>query len=410
MLRKLKNIGHLVEAVAANICYGFPARKLTVIGVTGTDGKTTTASLIYHVLSFTGHRTSMITTVGAKIIDKSYDTGFHTTTPSAFSLQKYIKKAVNAKSEYLILETTSHALDQNRVFGIPFKIGVLTNVTHEHLDYHKSLENYLKTKLILLKNSETCVVNMDDSSYEKVINALSGKKIVTYSVSNSQASYSAKNIILKNTFSDSLNCCNFMAAFAACKVLGIGEDEIVLASKDYVLPEGRQEIVYDKDFKIIIDFAHTPGAFEKILPEMNKNKKGRLIHVFGAAGKRDASKRKLMGKVSSQYSDLIILTAEDSRGESVTKINDEIEKGISKKFIRINSSVIPTKQSHLNLLFSIPDRNEAIEFAILSSKKGDVVLITGKGHEKSMNLGNGEIPWSDHEAVKKALKKINLFP
>lgn len=407
MLRKLKNIAHLFEAVLANLFYGFPARKLTVIGVTGTDGKTTTASLIHHILSSNGHKTSMITTVGAKIIDTDYDTGFHTTTPSAFSLQKYIKKAVNAKSEYLILETTSHALDQNRTFGIPFSIGVLTNVTHEHLDYHKTYENYLKTKIKLLKKSKIGILNMDDGSYSKAQQLLLGKKTISYSKESISANFNESLFEQSKDLLDDVNASNYLAAFSVCKALGVGTKEILSSFATFKLPVGRQEVVYDKNFKVIIDFAHTPGAFEKILFDVKKSTKGRLVHVFGAAGKRDSTKRKLMGKISSQYSDLIILTAEDPRGESVIKINGEIEKGINKKFIRINSGVIPTKQSHLNLLFDIPDRKEAIEFAILSAKKGDTVLITGKGHEKSMNLGKGEIPWSDHEAVKNALKKTN---
>ena len=162
MWQNIKNYYHLLQAIVANILYRFPARKLNVIGVTGTDGKTTTTSLIYHILKSAGKKVAMITSIGAYIGDKQYDIGFHVTTPSSFGLQRYIRRAVDQGNEYLVLETTSHALDQNRVWGIPYKIGVLTNVTHEHLDYHKTWEEYAKVKFHLIANSEVGIVNRDE--------------------------------------------------------------------------------------------------------------------------------------------------------------------------------------------------------------------------------------------------------
>ncbi len=404
MFRKIKNFSHIFEAILASLLFGFPARKLIIIGVTGTDGKTTTASLINHVLKSNGLSSGMITTVGAQIGGKSFETGYHTTTPSAFFLQKYLKKAVDSGDKYLVIETTSHALDQNRIFGIKFKVGVLTNVTHEHLDYHKSYDNYLATKVKLLKNSEVAVLNMDDASYFKAQELLTGKTTISYSVASVSANFNGALLKNKELLS-SVNCSNYLAAFSVCKVLGFKEEEILSAFNTFVLPVGRQEEVYSKNFKVIIDFAHTPNSFEAILSKVRLGTSGRLIHIFGAAGKRDITKRSVMGKISSKYSDIIVLTAEDPRGESVEQINKDIEEGISRDFTQIEENMISKNQSKVKLFLEVSDRYEAIKFAVLNAKKGDTVLITGKGHERSMNLGRGEIPWSEHKAVKDALKK-----
>ena len=404
MFRKIKNLGHIFEAILASLVFGFPARKLIIIGVTGTDGKTTTASLINHVLNSNGLSSGMITTVGAQIGGKNFETGYHTTTPSAFFLQKYLNKAADSKDKYLVIETTSHALDQNRIFGIKFKVGVLTNVTHEHLDYHKNYDNYLATKVKLLKNSEVAVLNMDDASYFKAQELLSGKTTISYSVASVSANFNGTLLKNKELLS-SVNCSNYLAAFSVCKVLGLKEEEILSAFNTFVLPVGRQEEVYNKNFKVIIDFAHTPNSFEAILSKVRFGTSGRIIHVFGAAGKRDNTKRSVMGKISSKYSDIIVLTAEDPRGESVEQINKDIEKGISRDFTQIEENMISKNQSKVKLFLEVSDRYEAIKFAILNAKKGDTVLVTGKGHERSMNLGRGEIPWSEHKAVKDALKK-----
>jgi UDP-N-acetylmuramoyl-L-alanyl-D-glutamate--2,6-diaminopimelate ligase len=380
-IRKFKNIGHLFLAILANIFYGFPSRKIKVIGITGTDGKTTTTHLVYHILKSAGKRVSMISTVYAKVGNIEYDTGLHTTTPNSFVVQKLLKKAVDNVDEYFVLETTSHAIDQNRIYGIDFYIGVLTNITHEHLDYHRDYENYLKTKLKLLLASEIAVMNRDDESYDKIIK---------FPIFNSQFSMNfqfpnSKLKILTYGFQEQsdfrldfgelgfnlplFNQYNYLAAYTVCSEIGIEKEKIIQAMKTFVLPSGRFEIVYDKEFKVIIDFAHTPNAFEKLLPEIRSmflKEKGRLIHVFGSAGLRDVSKRPMMGKASGTYSDAIILTEEDYRTEDLHKICLEIAKGFVNKKYTI-----------------IENREEAIKKAISIAKKGDVVVLTGKAHEKS---------------------------
>ena len=384
MERKIKNAGHLLIALGVNVFYGFPAKKLKVIGVTGTDGKTTTASMIYHILKESGKSVSCLTTLGAFMANgEALETGLHTTTPSSLHLQRYLKKMVVSKSEYVVLEVTSHALDQNRVRGINFEIGVFTNISHEHLDYHKTIDSYFASKLKLLANSKVCVVNLDDKFFSSIRSRLPKHKLISFSLNNKDADVSLKSVGFTLPFDSSFNNKNALAAIAVAQELGVSRDKIKKALKTYVFPEGRQEVIYQNDFRVIVDFAHTPNAFAEILPQMKKITKGRLIHVFGAAGKRDALKRPQMGKISSQYADVIYLTAEDPRGEKVSKINAEIRSGVEKKA----------------QIFEIESRKEAIEKAILTARKGDTVIVTGKGHEKSMNLGNGEMPWSDRNAI-----------
>ncbi len=392
MWQKIKNIYHFSVTVLANVLFFFPSRGMKVIAVTGTDGKTTTAYLIYHFLKTSGVKVSMISSVGAVINEVKYDIGFHVTTPTSFPLQRFLRKARNAGSEYFVLEVTSHAIDQNRIIGIPLKVGVLTNVTNEHLDYHKTYDNYLKTKVNLLKKAETAVVNSDDSSYTLLSEAKSKKqqeRWITYGLSES-SDYNPKTYdIRESRLLGDFNKYNVLAAVAVCKTLGVKDESIKKAFQTFHLPIGREDYVYEKGFSVMIDFAHTPNAFEQILSAVRPITKGRIIHVFGSAGERDALKRPFLGEISSQYCDILVLTAEDPRKEDVNKIISEIEEGIKKEKCEV---------------IRIPDRNEAIGAAIQMAKKGDLVLITGKAQEASMNYGKGEEPWDEFFVVQKALK------
>ncbi len=392
MFQYIKNIYHLIFAVFSNIWFGFPSKKLTVIGVTGTDGKTTTVNLIYHILNQAGYSVSMISSVGARIGGKDYDIGFHVTTPSSFSLQGFINKIVKEGSKYLILEVTSHAIDQHRIWGIDFEIGVLTNVTLEHLDYHKTYENYVNTKAKLLQMAKIAIINKDDKSFTRISSKLKVKssKLSTYGISKS-ADINPENFPFKTDLIGEFNKYNILAAISVCKTLGLSDSDIQSGISSFKPPIGRTETVYKNNFSIMIDFAHTPNALEQILSSVSKENKGKIVHVFGSAGERDFKKRPLMGAVSSKYSDIIVLTGEDPRSESVEKIIEEIESGIKNSHFRSQN------------LYKIPNRQEAITAGIKMAKKGDLVLITGKGHEKSMNYGQGEKPWSEYEAVKNAL-------
>lgn len=408
MWQDIKNIYHLFQGVAANTLYGFPSRGMQIIGVTGTDGKTTTASIIYHALEVAGEKAALVTSVSAIIDGKSYDNGFHVTTPNNFKVQSYLKKAKKAGVKYVVLEVTSHALDQHRVYGIPFAVGVLTNITKEHLDYHKTYERYVAAKAKLLKKSTVAIVNKDDHSYISVKKHLKDKTVVTYGLKR-DSKINPHMFHFQTKLVGKFNQYNSLAAIAVLLELRIPEEKIRKGIASFTPPAGRQEIVSQKDFLVINDFAHTPNSFASVLPEVKKLASHRLIHVFGAAAKRDQYKRPEMGKISSQYADIIILTAEDPRNEPVDQIITQIKSGIR----TVGFEVVPYERitkyesgikDKKKYLFEVPDRKEAIAFAVSLAQKGDVVLLTGKGHEKSMNYGKGEEPWDETAIAKEALK------
>lgn len=393
MIQKIKNIYHLFSAILANVWYGFPSKNLVVIGVTGTDGKTTTVNLIHHILTEAGLNSSMISTVGASIEGMYEDVGLHVTTPSEWTIQRLLKRISNLKDKrkkYVVLEVTSHALDQERVWGVNFEVGVLTNVTDEHLDYHKTYEDYLKTKSKLLEKAKTAIINKDDKSYEFVKEKLKDRKALVYSFLD-ETDLNTKGVKVKNNALEKFNLYNVLAATLACKTVGLDIKTIEKTLPSFQLPKGRQEIVFEGSYRVMIDFAHTPNSFEQILSSVSLENDGRLIHVFGCAGKRDAVKRPVMGGISAKYANVIILTAEDPRNEKVEDIIEDIAMGIDAKDGKPE-------------IYKISDRSEAIQTAVTMAKDGDFVLITGKGHETSMNISGREIEWSDEESVKEALQ------
>lgn len=393
MIQKIKNIYHLLQAVVANVLYGFPSRQIKVIGVTGTDGKTTTTHLLYHILNAAHKRVGMLSTIYAKVGGEEIDTGFHVTTPDPFLIQKLLRQAVQHDDEYFILETTSHAIDQNRVWGVRFDAAVLTNITHEHLDYHKSINEYAKTKWRLVELARVSLVNIDDEETRKIISNLKFKipNLKTYGLAE-------KSDYIRDFRSEipnlaDFNAYNYLGAYGLCKELKIEEKDIVSALKTYKLPAGRIDIVYNKKFMVIVDFAHTPNGILRILETVRKQYirgEGRLIHVFGSAGLRDHTKRFAMGKASATYADSSYVTEEDYRTEDPHQIADEIGKGFGTKHYFVENN-----------------REKAIHAAIKTAKPGDVVVITGKGHEKSLCRGTVEYPWSDIDCVKANVSNIS---
>lgn len=383
---------HLPRAFLANVIYGFPTKNLTVIGVTGTDGKTTTTNMIYKILTDAGKKVSMVSTINAVVGGKEYDTGFHVTSPDPFMVQQFAKKAVEHGDEYLLLEVTSHALDQSRFWGINFKIGVVTNITHDHLDYHKSWENYFLTKAKLIQNVEIAVLNAQEQQFKRLSKMTVGN-VVTFGATL-DANFNPQNTLLKLQLPGEYNVMNGLAAAAVCESLGVTRKQIQSSLENFDSLVGRmQEVKNTKKIKIFIDFAHTPNGLENALKTLRGVTKKRLVAVFGAAGERDVSKRPLMGKIAQKLSDIVILTAEDPRGQ-LEVINQQIMAGAKQ--------VGGVKGKNL---FVVDNRLDAIEFAINTvAKSGDIVGIFGKGHEKSMNVdGKRERPWSDEEAVKKVL-------
>lgn len=386
----IKNWYHFMRAVASILYFRFPDRNLVVIGVTGTDGKTTTTTLIYHILRSLGVKTSMITSVHAVIAGKEYDTGFHVTSPDSYYIQKYLREAIDHGDTHFVLEVTSHGLAQHRFFGVRFSVGVLTNITHEHLDWHRSFDEYMRTKFTLLRRSAIAVLNRDETDvYTKAVASMGNKKIVTYAIRR-DAMMTTNNTPFQTLLPGEFNQYNSLAAISALYALGFPMKKIVRAVSTFQGVVGRMEVLKVRPFRIIVDFAHTPNAIEQVGKTVRAQTKGKLIHVFGSAGLRDASKRPMMGKNSSQFADVIVLTEEDYRTENVQDIMTSIRKGIS-----IDT---PTYQYE--------NRYDAIEFALSIAKPGDTVLVTGKGHEKSLCRGTVEIPWSDQETIQQILKKI----
>lgn len=390
---QVKNSREALSFLASEY-YDNPSRKMKMIGITGTDGKTTTANMIYQIFKADGKSVGLISTVSAKIGDKEFDTGFHVTNPEPIELQKFLSIMVENGCEYCVLEVTSHGLDQGRVAGISFEVSVLTNVTNEHLDYHKTYENYLKTKSKLFLNSKVSILNKDDASFAKIEELILGKtKIKTYS---RHALLGQIKTVVEDRFFETYNQENAAAAIAVSREFNTSDEAIIQSIKSFKGVKGRMEqIDNNKNLKIIVDFAHTPNSLEKILSTLKLQvpKENKLISVFGCAGERDSSKRQQMGEIATRLADVSIFTAEDPRDEKVEDIISQMEEGAKK-----NNSVIGKNY------FKILERGEAINFAINNiSQPGDTVVITGKGHEKSMAYDGIEYPWSDQEAVLEAL-------
>lgn len=395
MLQLLKNyLWHLPKAILASMLYSFPATELVVIGVTGTKGKTTTSHLIYHILKETGHKVGLISSIGAFFDDQEIDTGLHVTTPDSFELQRLLRIAVKKGINEIVLEVTSNGLDQFRVWGVPFNIGVMTNIYSDHLDYHKTMGHYIGAKKKLIALSDEVVIN-------RSINNLSDFERVARKYRKTLHFFTPSSSFEKN---------NQEAAIEVVRLLGISRKSALHAIGSFPGVPGRMEVVQKKPFVVIIDFAHTPDSLEAALRELRtKVRMGRrLITVFGCAGQRDPGRRK-MGAVAAKLADFFVITAEDPRTESVEQISSEIsdyavQAGAKELEVYETSSWKFTKLLARSFV-RIPDRQEAINFAVSLAKSGDVIGLFGKGHEKSMCYGKTERPWSEHGAVKKAFLK-----
>lgn len=397
MWQKIKNIYHFFHAFSSALFFGFPSKKIIVVGVTGTDGKTTTTSMIYHILTKAGYKSAIVNSLGAKIGNELFKTGYHVTTPNPFQLQKLIKKAKDENVQYFILEATSHGLDQQRLAFIDFKVAAITNVTSDHLDYHKTWGNYLAAKSKLFKNVAFSILNSDDASFKYFKKRASGK-ILTYSLSKN-ADFNPQNFPFKLKIFGQYNVQNALASAATATALKINKKTIAKALSTFEGVEGRmQRITSGQKFDVFVDFAHTPNGLSSALKSLKRfavKKKGKLIIVFGAAGERDKSKRPKMGEIAAKFANFSILTAEDPRSEKVEEICSQIAKGFSKK---------KDGKSKFKIIL---DRKEAINFAVQKAQIPDVVALFGKGHEKSMAFASKEYPWNEVEVAKGAiLEKI----
>jgi UDP-N-acetylmuramoyl-L-alanyl-D-glutamate--2,6-diaminopimelate ligase len=400
----------------------FPAKKMTVIGITGTDGKTTTATMLFHILKAAGIKAGLITTVSAVIGDQELDTGFHVTTPEAVDVQRYLAQMQAAGTTHVVLETTSHGLAQHRATACEFDIAIVTNITHEHLDYHGGYDQYRAAKAMLFtsladthKPDPVCeplaVLNGDDSSYT-FLNEITSSRKINYSNLDPRAdfyaddiqhtpqglSFTIKNEQTKQDITSPLighyNVHNILAAYsAAVEGLGIAPEIAALGIQSMQNVPGRMETIdMGQNFLAIVDFAHTPNALKMALQTLRTITKGKIWAVFGSAGLRDRQKRAMMGEVSAQYADYSVITAEDPRTESLTGILAEMA------YAAASRGAIEGET-----FWRIPDRGAAIQFAVDHAAPGDIVCAFGKGHEQSMCFGTYEHPWDDRTAMRAAL-------
>lgn len=420
---RLENSRQALTWLAAAF-YDWPARKLTVIGVTGTDGKTTTTSLIHKVLLAANIKAGMISTVNAVIGDEILDTGFHVTTPDAHDVQHYLAMMVNVGLTHIVLETTSHGWAQYRVDACEFDIGVVTNITHEHMNEHGSYENYRAAKARLFSslewtfvkpqgNPRLAVINRDDEKSFGYLNEFIKVERLNYGLS-ADADIRAADIFytptgirftaqgkdirvtIESKLVGSYNVSNCLAALAAT-VHGLGiKPEIAaqgIASLEGI-PGRMERIDLGQNFTAIVDFAHTPNALKSALEAARTMTTGKVIVAFGSAGLRDREKRRMMAETSAGLADLTVLTAEDPRTESLDEILEEMAAGARSRGGREGET-----------FWRVPDRGEAIRFALKLARPGDIVLSCGKGHEQSMCFGAREFLWDDRTAMRAALSE-----
>lgn len=415
LFKKIEPFGHLIEAIVYNIAYGFPARKMKVIGITGTNGKTTTTFMVHRMLVNAGLKTGMMSTVAYGVDDDIRMQTYHMTNVPVPALMRRLKWMKQQGIEWLVLETTSHALAQNRVWGVPFSIAVMTNVTHEHLDYHGTFESYrdAKRKLFKLANRNkkglrTGVVNTDDESARlfssDVVNAigygLKSGHIRAEDVELTPAGSTYRAVADDETYTvtcnipGSFNVSNSLAAVGVGRAVGLSKDQIEQGIAALEGVEGRMTRINEgQDFDVIVDFAHTPDSFEKLFKDLKPVVKGKLIVLFGSAGRRDEAKRAVQGELAGKYADEVIVTEEDDRDIDGVEIMNQIAEGAEK------AGKVREKD-----LFLVHDRTEAINFAVKRAQKGDTVLLLGKGHEKTIERANGENPWDEITTTEQALQ------
>ncbi|MDP3888762.1 MAG: UDP-N-acetylmuramoyl-L-alanyl-D-glutamate--2,6-diaminopimelate ligase [bacterium] len=395
MVRKLKNLVHLARAVLSVVFYRYPAGNLCVIGVTGTDGKTTTVHLIGAILSQAGFKTATLSTLGAYLGDKKISTGFHVTTPDPWVIQKILRNIADRGFTHVVLEATSHGLDQHRLLGCNFQVGVLTNITQEHLDYHKTYQNYIQAKMKLFRKVKLAVLNRDDSSFKQALEICRSRRVKIKSYGVKEADLTPKSFPFKTKLPGEHNVYNCLAAISVGKYFNIKDGQIRKAVEDFPGLAGRlEEINEGQSFKVFVDFAHTPAAFSSVLPTAKKMIKGEVIHVFGCTGDRDKSKRAVMGEISGRLADRIILTHEDNYFEEPEKIIAQIKTGVEKAGKVLGKNY-----------WTILDRRLAIKMAIEMASKNDAVLLTGVGHQTTLNLKGVEVPWSDKEIARDVIRE-----
>lgn len=407
-VRILVNDSRIALAELANVYYGNPSERVKLIGVTGTNGKTTTTYFIKKILEKSGHTTGLLGTIANYIADEKLDSDF--TTPESIELNKLLQKMADAGCEYIVMEVSSHALQMKRVHGLKYSAALFTNLTSEHLDFHKSFDNYLAAKKILFDNLEDkrfAIVNSDDLSSAKIVSDCKAYKTSFGMSTNSEYTISGITVNLDGTsftlkhagksyqihtrLIGEFNAYNAAGAFALCHNLGINPESIRIAIENTEQVPGRFEVIKGKNKYAVVDYSHTPDSLEKAITNLRKVAGAReLITVVGCGGDRDAIKRPVMGKLATDLSDKVILTNDNPRSEDPLLIINQMVEGISGSNYRVEL-----------------DRKLAIKSAILESSEDAVILIAGKGHEDYQIIGNVRNHFSDKETALMFLGEVN---
>ena len=399
-----KNTRQLMALASCNF-YSHPSRDFKLIGVTGTKGKTTTTYMIKTILEKSGKKVGLIGTIANMIGDKSVEAS--RTTPESSDLQKLFREMADEKCDVVVMEVSSHSLALDRVLGCSFDMGVYTNLSQDHLDFHETFDNYLDAKAKLFKMCKEGFVNCDDM-YSRKLMEQATCPITTYGIDNNPY-VSARDIIITNSYSEfkmSFNrmmqkikvgipgrytVYNALAAICVCAKLGCSVEDMILGLEEVMVP-GRSEIVPNtRNLTVMVDYAHTPASLESILRAVKAYTKGRVICVFGCGGDRDRAKRPMMGEIAGKLAAYTVITSDNPRSEEPKAIIDEIEEGIKK-----------TKGKYTVIV----DRAKAIDHAIRQAKRNDIVLIAGKGHETYQEINGEKKHFDDKEVALESLKKL----
>jgi UDP-N-acetylmuramoyl-L-alanyl-D-glutamate--2,6-diaminopimelate ligase len=401
--KKLKTIVWRAKSILATHYYGNPAKKMKIVGVTGTNGKTTTATLLYRITTKLGHKSGLVSTV-ENIVAEEVRPATHTT-PDSFSLHRLFKDMADHGCEYVFMEVSSHALDQGRVAGINFVGGIFTNLTQDHLDYHKNFENYFlaKKKLFRMLPAESFALSNTDNEYgHRMLEGIKAKKL-SYGFNSDEdfhgeikkvkldgldLTFNGENI--KSKLLGKFNAYNLLAVWSTCKLLGFDMDKVNAILENIDPPTGRfQHFTSPSGVLVIVDYAHTPDALENVLKTIGESFAGsKIISVFGCGGDRDPMKRKIMGQIGATLSDIAIFTSDNPRSEDPEKIIDQMKTDLSaEEFKKVKT---------------IPNRHEAILESVKLAQKGDIILCAGKGHEDYQEIKGIKHHFNDTEEFKKS--------
>ena len=394
--------------VYSKICSNYfknPSKKLSLIGITGTNGKTTTATLLHKLFKLYGFKVGLLSTNKILIDGKEFKTNL--TTPDSYKLNFYLSEMVNSNVEYCFMEVSSHSIDQERISNLDYDIGVYTNISHDHLNYHKTFKNYIYTKKKFfdsLSKDSYSLINIDDKNSSVMVQN-TRSKIKTYSLKK-LSDYNIKiienniegliiqlnNKLIHTQITGKFNAYNLVAVYAVCDILGLDQNKSIELLSKIKPVEGRFQVIAKNGITGIVDFAHTPDAIEKVLVSVKDYVKGDgiIITVVGCGGGRDKEKRNKMGYVSSELSDLTIFTSDNPRNEDPNQIIEDMKMGVDNKKIKKVKTII--------------DRKDAIKYAVSTSKVNDILLVLGKGHEKYQIVGDKKIEFSDSEVLNNYLK------